>query len=175
MSQYSALYCDRQGLVAWKVYCKIGWLLGGVSQYNLECCSLRQGCLCHKTGRCVSRQQGLGSWGAGHAAGAQARRGRAWGAQQERWKGAGRADGRRTARGARAAGAQSGRCTGGKSAGARDTCGRARVARAAGRAGRAAGALLGALGPRPGRTGWPWAVHSVHSARFRSDLTLYFS
>ena len=35
----------------------------------------------------------------------------------------------------------------------------------AGRAGRA----------RPGRLGWPWAVHSVHSAHFRSVLTRFFS
>ena len=27
---------------------------------------------------------------------------------------------------------------------------------------------------RPGRLGWPWAVHSVHSAHFRSVLTQYF-
>ena len=49
----------------------------------------------------------------------------------------------------------------------------------------AAGALgvrsrgaAGALGVRSrgaGRVGWPWAVHSVHSAYFRSVLTRYFS
>ena len=43
--------------------------------------------------------------------------------------------------------------------------GRARSVR--GRAGWAAGA-------RPGRLGWPWAVHSVHSAHFRSVLTRFF-
>ena len=30
------------------------------------------------------------------------------------------------------------------------------------------------LGARPGRLGWPWAVHSVHSAHFRSVLTRFF-
>ena len=39
-----------------------------------------------------------------------------------------------------------------------------------------AGALgVLALGTQPGRTGWPWAVHSVHSAYFRSVLTRYCS
>ena len=32
-----------------------------------------------------------------------------------------------------------------------------------------------ALGARPGRAGWPRAVHSVHSAHFRSVLTRFFS
>ena len=91
MSQYSALYCDQHGLVAWKVYYKIGWLLGGVSQYNLECCSLRQGCLCHKTSSCVARHKGLGSWalgwGSGRAqAGTAGVRGRlAWRAGKRAW------------------------------------------------------------------------------------------
>ena len=31
-----------------------------------------------------------------------------------------------------------------------------------------------ALGARPGRLGWPWAVHSVHSAHFQSVLTRFF-
>ena len=31
-----------------------------------------------------------------------------------------------------------------------------------------------ALGTRPGHAGWPWAVHSVHSAHFRSVLTRFF-
>ena len=56
------------------------------------------------------------------------------------------------------------------------------------RAERAGGALgmqvAWALGARPGlrardlgagRAGWPWAVHSVHSAHFRSVLTRFFS
>ena len=30
------------------------------------------------------------------------------------------------------------------------------------------------LGSWPGRVGWPWAVHSVHSAYFRSVLTRFF-
>ena len=33
-----------------------------------------------------------------------------------------------------------------------------------------------AVGARPGVVlGWPWAVHSVHSAHFRSVLTRFFS
>ena len=31
-----------------------------------------------------------------------------------------------------------------------------------------------ALGMRPGRAGWPWAVHSVHSAYFWPGSTRYF-
>ena len=31
-----------------------------------------------------------------------------------------------------------------------------------------------ALGARPGRAGWPWAVHSVHSACFWPSSTGYF-
>ena len=52
--------------------------------------------------------------------------------------------------------------------------------RAAGRweRGRALGARQAGAGrkgrARPGRLGWPWAVHSVHSAHFRSVLTLFF-
>ena len=42
-----------------------------------------------------------------------------------------------------------------------------------GRAGRAQQGRW-ALGARPGRLGWPWAVHSVHSAHFRSVLTRFF-
>ena len=57
----------------------------------------------------------------------------------------------------------------------------ARGAQAA--AARARGAQVGARGARPGRglgalpgrLGWPWAVHSVHSAHFRSVLTRFFS
>ena len=33
----------------------------------------------------------------------------------------------------------------------------------------------GRAGGKPGRAGWPWAVHSVHSAHFRSVLTRFFS
>ena len=36
-----------------------------------------------------------------------------------------------------------------------------------------AGARQGAAGAQAGRAGWPWAVHSVHSAYFRSVLTRY--
>ena len=40
--------------------------------------------------------------------------------------------------------------------------------------GRALGARQGAGRTRPRRLGWPWAVHSVHSAHFRSVLTRFF-
>ena len=44
--------------------------------------------------------------------------------------------------------------------------------------GRALGARQAGAGrtgrARPGRLGWPWAVHSVHSAHFRSVLTRFF-
>ena len=73
-----------------------------------------------------------------------------WGAQ----------GGRRTGAGglacARASGSWAQAEAGGRALGARQA--------GAGRAGRA----------RPGRLGWPWAVHSVHSAHFRSVLTLFF-
>ena len=39
---------------------------------------------------------------------------------------------------------------------------------------RGAGHAGGTLGARPGRAAWPWAVHSVHSAHFRSVLTRFF-
>ena len=60
---------------------------------------------------------------------------------------------------------------------------RARAARglaaAGGRALGARGARLAGAGragrARPGFLGWPWAVHSVHSAHFRSVLTRFFS
>ena len=32
-----------------------------------------------------------------------------------------------------------------------------------------------ALGALPGRLGWPWEEHSMHSAHFRSVLTRFFS
>ena len=58
--------------------------------------------------------------------------------------------------------------------------GRAGAGRAAGRwaHGRALGARQAGAGcaghARPGRLGWPWAVHLVHSAHFRSVLTRFF-
>ena len=48
--------------------------------------------------------------------------------------------------------------------------GRARQGAAAGAGVRGAG-----LAGRPGRAGWPWAVHSVHSACFWPGSTRYFS
>ena len=93
------------------------------------------------------------------------------------------------ATGVRACGAGGGRRAGrarGCAAGVRGAGG-VRCRRGAG-AGRATGGVqaLGArgargkrtawaLGMRPGRAGWPWAVHSVHSAYFRSVLTRYCS
>ena len=68
----------------------------------------------------------------------------------------------------------------GAAAGARGARGRARQ-QARARAERAGQGQLGgrraawALGARPGCLGWPWAVHSVHSAHFRSVLTRFFS
>ena len=59
--------------------------------------------------------------------------------------------------------------------GARARRGRARGSRtgAQGAAGEARGRqVLGAGRVRPGRLGWPWAVHSVHSAHFRSVFFL---
>ena len=53
----------------------------------------------------------------------------------------------------------------------------ARGARAAGRGGRrgrARGRPGWALGARPGRAGWPWAVHLVHSACFWPGSTRHF-
>ena len=54
--------------------------------------------------------------------------------------------------------------------------GRARQAGMLGACGRGAqGAQAAwALGARPRRLGWHWAVHSVHSAHFRSVLTRFF-
>ena len=65
-------------------------------------------------------------------------------------------------------------------AGARARAGERQLGAGAGRAaGRALGARQAGAGragsARPGRLGWPWAVHSVHSAHFRSVLTRFFS
>ena len=80
-----------------------------------------------------------------------------WGAQGER-AGVRRAAGARALAGARAraSGSWAQAQAGGRALGARQA--------GAGRAGHA----------RPGRLGWPWAVHSVHSAHFRSVLTRFF-
>ena len=81
----------------------------------------------------------------------------------------------------RAAGA--GACD--RALGARAWHGQARCRRADARASGARRRAVGARGAqasgrragraRPGRLGWPWAVHSVHSAHFRSVLTRFFS
>ena len=86
----------------------------------------------------------------------------------------------------------SARSAGGRTSGRRRGKARARAgsgtagragAQAAGRQARARQGAAGlgarpctawALGARPGRLGWPWAVHSVHSAHFRSVLTRFF-
>ena len=134
------LYCNTT------VYCIAGegWEGRVVSQYNLECCSMRQSCLCHKTGSCVATQQGLGRRRAlGRTGVGVGRAGRA----------AGRRGSERSAADARAAGAR----------GAGD---RARQ-QARAHAERAGQGWLGdrlaawALGERLGPVGWPWAVHSA--------------
>ena len=114
----------------------------------------------------------------------------ALGAQQaQAWR-AGRA-GVARGRGAGALGGMGAGALGGTGAGARGAGARGRAAWRAGgrradggargaRAERAGQGRLGgrraawALGARPGRLGWPWAVHSVHSAHFRSVLTRFF-
>ena len=88
-------------------------------------------------------------------------------------------------RGAGALGGMGAGALGGMGAGARGAGARGRQARgrrgARVRAERAGQGRLGgrraawALGARPGSLGWPWAVHSVHSAHFRSVLTRFFS
>ena len=64
-------------------------------------------------------------------------------------------------------------------AGARRAAGARALASARARAaerqlGAGAGGRQGAGRARPGRLGWPWAVHLVHSAHFRSVLTRFF-
>ena len=125
---------------------------------------------------------GAGRAGAGRAGTAQAAWARGRGAHG-RW-GAGAAG---AGLGAAGMGARSGTAwragraggwAGARTAGRSRRAGRARQARA--RAERAGQGWLGgrraawALGARPGRAAWPWAVHSVHSAHFRSVLTRFF-
>ena len=131
---------------------------------------------------CIATE-GLGSW-AGRWAWQQARAGgagrsrRAQGAwaQQAGVQGALQA-GRQACVGARAsaAGAQAvgaGR-PGGTGVRAVGACGAGGSGTQGSRHGRGRRAAW-ALGARPGRVGWPWAVHSVHSAYFRSFLTRFF-
>ena len=85
----------------------------------------------------------------------------------------------------RALGAQADTRASGRPAGQARAAGRAQELWAGRRVGRAVGgaqvrgtrqAGAGRAGrERPGRAGWPWAVHSVHSAYFRSVLTRYCS
>ena len=71
----------------------------------------------------------------------------------------------------------------GTGSGARRWDARGAGARGSRRHGRAAGKRAGARTEgraeragqgRPGRLGWPWAVHSVHSTHCRSVLTRFF-
>ena len=113
-------------------------------------------------GRAGAQAGRAGRWGAGAgqvlgAGWARAERaGGELGVQAGCWarrRGAGRAGGRRGSAAGRAGGRQW------------------RAGRAQQRRGRSA---AWALGTRPGCAGWPWAVHSVHSAHFRSVLTRFF-
>ena len=138
----------------------VGCLLGqSVSQYTLVYCDVgaRQGRGCIAIQSLCPRHSQAGRWAgrAGHAEGAQARRGRAQGAGTVRAR-AGLA-GRRWAQ---AAG-----------------WGARWERHGLGEQGRAAG-TLGGRGLGAGSAAWARglarAVHSVHSACFRPDLTLYF-
>ena len=74
---------------------------------------------------------------------------------------------------------RAGRAAGARAAGAGGARGRARQ-QARAHVERARQGWLGsrraawALGVRPGRAGWPWAVHSVHSAYFWPGSTRFF-
>ena len=158
VSQYSSLYCDKGK--AWTVL-----------QYSHRA---------HDTSK-LGAGQGTGP-AAGRVGCAAGRAGRRWGV------GAGAAGAReragmRARAGARArvdaqvAGAQ-GRAERRRGAGAEQEAAGARGVRQAGRRCGARGRQ--ALGTRagdarPGRAGWLRAVHSVHSACFRSGLTRYCS
>ena len=89
--------------------------------------------------------------------------------------------GRRSSRQQRA-GRAAGWASGSRARRARGRAGDGRQARGQAWLGRAGahGWAHGARGARPawarpGRLGWPWAVHSVHLAHFRSVLTRFFS
>ena len=81
------------------------------------------------------------------------------GAREARRRGPGHAGGK--------LGAQAGRWARGKQA-------RGRQATVCGAHGACAAGARQAPGLGAGRAGWPWAVHSVHSAHFRSVLTRFF-
>ena len=118
--------------------------------------------------------EGLSSW-VGRWARQQARAGSA-GRSRRACRARGRLGGRRAwARGQAQQALGRGRASG------RRAGERGRRQRHAGRAARTrqarglgAGRAAWALGARPGRVGWAWAVHSVHSAYFRSVLTRFF-
>ena len=96
---------------------------------------------------------------------------RATGGHERAWR-ARRAGARR----ASVLGAQSGRRTGPGALARAGASGSWAQAQARGKALGARQAGAGRAGRvRPGRLGWPWAVHSVHSAHFRSVLTRFFS
>ena len=114
---------------------------------------------------------------------------RAWARGRGRRWALGRADGRgaqalgRAGRtwqtGGRRAGAGKRANTGGRAGGSGARCRRTLSRRAGrggrrGRARRTRGRAGWALGARPGRAGWPWVVHSVHSACFWPGSTRYF-
>ena len=84
-----------------------------------------------------------------------------------------RRQGRAGGRGAQAAGAR--RRWGARGALGKRPAGAGRRADAQAGVACAAGGRWGAgLGARPGRAGWPWDVHSVHSACFWPGSTRYF-
>ena len=150
MSQYKVLYCDSGlGMLARRQ--ALGTRLGAQAG-ALACADV--GAQARVLGRAGEQLLGAQAWGAvgAHACGA---RGKARGARQV-WQ----------ARGRQARGRQARRARAGCAAGRRWACGvgRQRGARAGqvGSAGRAAGRRW----VRGARTGWPWAVHSVHSAFF---------
>ena len=129
----------------------------------------RQGCLCRKTGSCVTTR----CWTRQQArVGALGRRRACWSTQGE-CAGVRKASVARAAGGrwvgvcVRASGSWARAQAGGS--GARGTRGRALGAR------QGAGHEAWALGVPPGRAGWPRAVHSVHLACFWLVLTRYFS
>ena len=152
----AGLYCNTNCIVslgkAW-VEIQHGQALGA-----------RNWALRHGAGRCDTARRAAG---AGGSWGAQAL-GRAGRARQ--------ADaGQARSSGARQAGARQAGGTGTRQAGA---WGAGELGRGRGR-GRREAAGMGARGAglvgRPGRSGWPRAVHSVHSACFWPGLTRYFS
>ena len=100
-----------------------------------------------------ARQAGLSGRGAQGVLGRAGRQAHGRWRAHGRWQAGARAGERQLGAGA---GRAAGRWARGRALGARQA--------GAGRAGRA----------QPGRLGWPWAVHSVHSAHFRSVLTRFF-